>query len=90
MTDYKIPDGHCPTCNKHINGATPVSEDKHPKPGDLNLCAGCGELLQFTEGLGLAVMPADIWDKMDAQTYKEVTHTQKLIRERRFGSGSPN
>lgn len=104
----KVSDGkvdcqdYCPTCDYGpLDGATKVEiaeEDDHdnspPKaqPGDITLCARCGELLNFIkEGEKLKLEKANdqVWEslKEDQQFYQLLLKLQDGIR-RRYRNGN--
>lgn len=47
----------CPGCGNDCSAASNADLDvtEAPKPGDFSICIECGEILNFTENMGLAV-----------------------------------
>ena len=46
----------CPACARVLDGATSVSGDHSPCPGDFSVCFCCGELLRFDSERGLQLL----------------------------------
>jgi hypothetical protein len=43
---------HCPSCNKFLDGATPVGHDERsPSEGDFTICFSCGVILRYGKDL---------------------------------------
>lgn len=62
LEQQHLPGNRCPGCGTRTEGCSAVadaSDAKRPKPGDVSICAHCGEICVFTETLGLARFPAD-------------------------------
>lgn len=54
---YRMPPQLC-GCGKVLDAAT--GKDGHaPEPGNVSICWGCGQVLQFTAELGLQAMTDD-------------------------------
>lgn len=48
----------CPSCGGKLDAASCMSRPKgKPSPGDISVCLYCGQALQFTNDLGVAVLP---------------------------------
>jgi hypothetical protein len=79
-----LPPANCPTCDYHMDAATPAGDDEdvRPKSGDFSLCLNCGEALRFDEALRLvAVKPGELADLDDAG-WRQIWRGQQLIRAR--------
>ena len=50
----------CPTCDKLLDDATSLEDDKKPRPGDVSFCCYCHEILQFTDDMKLRVADPDV------------------------------
>jgi len=63
MNDVEVPPAPCPRCGHALDRATdPFGDDATPEAGDVAICAGCGALLRFTDGLLLRAMtPQEEW-----------------------------
>lgn len=46
-------DTACPYCGKHIDAAMPLDGEGRPEKGSFSVCADCGEVAVFGEGLQL-------------------------------------
>ncbi len=44
---------NCPTCHVKIDVATAIDDDVTPVPGNYTLCAECGDVLVFTDDMGV-------------------------------------
>jgi DNA-directed RNA polymerase subunit RPC12/RpoP len=51
--DYQIAKSRCLNCKKEIDGATPVGGGRGPQPDDVSVCAYCGHLQAYGEGLAM-------------------------------------
>jgi hypothetical protein len=67
-------DPTCPMCNAKLDAATHLPGKAVPKPGDVSVCAGCGELLQFTDRMGL--------EKMEQEKLAQLSKQDRLVLER--------
>ena len=50
---YEVPGAHCPNCGKWVDGATGVSADARPSPGDISICIYCSHLSAYADDLTL-------------------------------------
>lgn len=64
----------CPHCKKVLNAATGIDHGLYPKPGDLTICIGCAECLQFGENLTL-IKPSE-------DTMRALPHDVKVALEK--------
>lgn len=79
--DYTVEGQKCPTCGKVMDAVSGLNHDDAPKPGDWSLCYGCGELLRFTEQLGLrAPDPMERLRLELSKDWPEVERAQNAIR----------
>lgn len=53
MKKHAVPPHACPSCSKLLRVQNGLTSQAAPKPGDFTVCDGCGQLLRFTEGLGI-------------------------------------
>jgi len=81
----RMPESHCPECDELLDGAISLDDPVGPQPGDVSICAYCGELLMFVEGMQLERMPPEIFNELPLFTKTELIMVQTKIRE----SGSP-
>lgn len=81
-----MPESPCPTCG-HVNRAAapshPVDYGKKIKPGDIGLCAKCGELLELDQDLHLTYATLDNVMKLSPKFHGEITRFQAQIRRER-------
>lgn len=74
----------CPQCGKTLDEATCMNATSlTPKPGDFTVCVYCGEILTFTQSLGVARV--DVWlaHGLTPSNRKLLLKAQKVIRERK-------
>jgi hypothetical protein len=45
------PDNFCPWCGKKLDAATGAGHDESVTPGDISICAYCGEVMLFERDL---------------------------------------
>lgn len=83
MKTTDLPPANCPKCGNLIDKATSY-EGMAPAPGDFTVCAVCGEMLRFTESLGLRllIVPADIVE-MQPGLFTQLQFYSKGIRRMR-------
>ena len=43
----------CKSCKKDLDAHSGIDTDRSPEPGDLSVCAYCGAISEFDEGLNL-------------------------------------
>lgn len=74
---YKLnEENRCPYCDSKVDGATEISGDKAPKPGDVSICFYCIQFLVFDENLGVK--------KPSAELEKELNNDKNLSDFRHF------
>ena len=66
----------CPTCGTTLDGATDVTGESTPSPGDFTICSGCHDILAFTDELGLRVLTEE---DMKVVPLDELTRLQRLL-----------
>lgn len=76
----------CPACGyANLDCATGAfEEDLTPKPGDLSLCIRCGDMLVFTDKLGLRLPTKEEYENLPDYVKKQIIQAQIVIR------GSPS
>ncbi len=79
--ETRTPPNTCHTCGKVLDAATDTGDAPTPRPGDVSICIGCGELMIFTKGLRLR-MPT-VKEKRDCLQNPKVMAAQLFIRGRR-------
>jgi hypothetical protein len=47
----RLPECHCPNCDRKLSAASSPKELALPKPGDISVCVYCGELLEYDSDL---------------------------------------
>jgi len=53
MKTHPTPPHACPTCSHLLHRQQGLTGQQPPKRGDFTVCDGCGQILRFTEGLGV-------------------------------------
>ena len=84
-----LPGATCPSCGAIHNATTasPANPDATPVKGDVTLCAGGGELLQFTDGMQLVRVPLA---GLAAEELRAVQSARRLLQRRRFPMRRPS
>lgn len=79
----------CPTCHLTLSGVTNPFDDEGPKPGDVTVCASCGEWLEFTksaegaDSVGLKHVTQETVDSLKPRTLDFMWKVSGEIRKRR-------
>lgn len=77
----RISPGQCPHCGKRLDAVSrlegPVT---NPSAGDLTVCFGCGESLQFDDRLRLKRISATELAALDPEEAADLNKTQAVIR----------
>jgi hypothetical protein len=83
------PFGVCPACGYCFDQQTNVSRPSHliPRPGDVGICAGCGELHIFKAAAGLRLPNAS--ELRAALASPTVRHVQAAVRRAAKEGGDP-
>lgn len=81
----RVPTANCPTCKAEADAATHIDGEGSggPRPGDLSVCAKCGEVLQFTDGLGLKLIDPWVLKNLDDKQLR-VLNVAVNFAKRRF------
>lgn len=74
----------CPGCRQILNGSVDHQGRGAPRPGDLTICASCGEILRFGHTLSLHQVTAEEIRRLSPETAKEL-----LDAKRRFQLSTP-
>jgi hypothetical protein len=56
-TSRMVSTSKCPVCGKNLTGAVHASADIRPKRGDISVCTGCLEVLEFSDDIGNCILP---------------------------------
>lgn len=83
MSSIITEDDACPECGRQLNRVTCAEGDAAPEPGDISLCAYCGALNMFSEGIKLVPMPAAIFESLPLKTKIDIIRIRKSILARR-------
>jgi len=70
----------CPNCNEDLEQATCLGKDI-PKPGDISICAYCGQLLMFTENLNQRKVEDSEFRTFDEEAQQQIAHVQMGIKQ---------
>lgn len=75
----------CPQCNKNLTACSHFGDDgpDGPTPGDISVCIGCAELLEFDEDLQLITIRPDTIDSLDFTQLQKFMAMAVEIRTRR-------
>lgn len=74
-----VPLSKCPLCGYEMDCATCVDIPEHtPRPEDVTICIKCGEVLVFTEGLGLRIPTKEEYERYG--TDERITAAQIVVR----------
>jgi len=70
MNSFHVKAQLCPKCGYLLDACTAVDGTKGPKPGDVTVCIGCAQVLEYLDGLDIAVMdkdelPEEVWGVID-------------------------
>lgn len=67
MATHDMKPSRCPGCGEEMDKTTNVQGDVPPKPGDMGVCAECGEVLVVDHDLEMVLAtPAD-WENLDRE-----------------------
>lgn len=74
-----IPLSKCPLCGYEMDCVTCVdTPDQAPRPGDLTICIKCGEVLVFTEELGLRIPTKEEYERYGNDD--RIVAAQRIVR----------
>lgn len=75
----------CPTCAAELDCSSPVGEPhpRPPRPGDLSMCAYCGEILVYDDHTRLRSAELNDLLKLPDDMRDTIYAAQELIHERR-------
>ena len=77
----RIPASRCPYCFKKLDSVSTVEGDvPPPSKGDLAVCFGCGELMQFGDDGGMEKMTPDEIVDLDVDERAEIFQIQGALR----------
>lgn len=82
-----MPHGACPTCKRKLDAAEAPTKyggwKVRPRPGDLSVCLGCGEILEFKEDMQLAAISLNHMLELPPETSADLIRVQRRIRSMR-------
>lgn len=61
-----IPPQACPHCGYLLDASTDAYGDETPRAGDASMCAACGKMSIFTNGMGMRLPTPDEQMQLDA------------------------
>ena len=79
--DRKTKSSECPVCGKILNAAFGINHNKRPRPGDLNVCFGCGSFLKFVHNSQTALLTSNEIGELDIETLTELKQARALIQQ---------
>ncbi len=78
----RVPLGQCPHCGQTVDAiSTLAGQVPKPKPADMTVCLGCGEVLQFDEQLRVRKMTATEIAALTPEEAFDLKQTQAAIRD---------
>ena len=84
MTYPVMPAYDCPACHYHMDAVTSsMPVPRAPIPGDITVCAKCGEFLTFDEGMKVRSMDLHDMLAVSPEGQAHMSAMQALIREQR-------
>lgn len=60
IADHRVRGSRCPQCGALMDGATGLTGDRAPRPGDISICVYCQEILQFQPDGTLERIPVEV------------------------------
>lgn len=77
----RIPERACPYCGKGLDSVSMLEGDvPPPSKGDMAVCFGCAEIMQFGDGLTMEKMSADELAALSLDEMADIRKTQGAIR----------
>jgi hypothetical protein len=78
---FNVPDSKCPKCQRPHNGAsTADGYSLPPKPGDLAVCIGCGQVNHFARDMALESLPLAKWRLLPLETRCLLKAMQRTVQ----------
>lgn len=78
MRHAKLPACSCPNCGKNLDQTTCLADRETPEPGDLTICIGCAEVLEFGPDMALHITDSK---HLDADYQESIKMAQERIRK---------
>lgn len=75
---------HCPACKTGLDGWTEVEPGESPRVDDVTVCVYCSSVLQYTEGFGLKLAPAEVI----AEVTLPLSRAQNALRKMKADGGA--
>lgn len=78
-----LPPSKCPVCGKTVDAATPFikgQEKARPRPGDVTVCVGCGEICAYTDEMTLRRAELNDLMKMPESDREMIGKVQDMIK----------
>jgi hypothetical protein len=79
---HHTPTSLCPSCGHPLDAASGIDDNAAPSPGDVTICAKCGELLAFTDDLTVVPATAERLDLLDPEQVIKMHSMQTFIRQK--------
>lgn len=76
---HRVPLAQCPHCGHRLNAAQ-FGEQQRPRPGDLAVCIGCGEAVQFGPRLKLRRVPLRVLALLLPDEKEDLIKVQSHVR----------
>lgn len=80
---HRVPEQRCPECDDKITCHAGVTTTDMPEPGDVSVCAVCGAILVFGEGLKVQLCPSEALEQMKAEepdNYETLMNLQREVK----------
>lgn len=85
-TAFRHVASRCPRCKQILNGSVDPQGRGAPRPGDITVCSGCGNILKFGPKLALTALTVDQVEALPPETARELLEAKRrfqLAKERR-------
>jgi len=85
QTGNELPDNKCTRCGIVLNAGTPVDKEvtsqRRPRPGDVCVCYGCGNLMRMSDLMILVDVNQEFMDSLDAEDRATIQKSVDAVRE---------
>jgi hypothetical protein len=69
----------CPACDRTLDGATGLTTDNAPEPGDLTVCAYCASFLTFNLDLSHRKLTAEEFSELTEDEQHNIVTARKIV-----------
>lgn len=81
----RVPEIVCPKCGYTLDACTPIEGLDSPSVGDITICIGCGEFLEFGDHLVVRSLTLDKLYELsisDSKAYSDLMSLREFIIKR--------